>query len=167
MAIELLQGPLNGDDKAAGLFSLPPGFDTKRFAAKWVKSGNAVKAAQEREHILGTRMTADGWGIWKSDGAAGKPYSVNAASGEYILLCRPREIQEATNAIYGNVGKERMLQEKRGETTGGVPVTEPGILGDEQLARVIGREDQDDGQIVFNTVRDISRVSQTPIETKT
>jgi len=161
MAIEILEPSLFGGAEAAGQFTLPSNFDATRFAAKWVKVGNAVAAAQQREHLVGTRLTADGWTVWKDGDSptSGKPHKVHVASGEHVLLFRPRPIQEAVNAIYGNVGKERMLSEKKGETTGGVPINDPGMLSEATLNRALGSEGlpEEDGDVKFNRVEEVSR----------
>jgi hypothetical protein len=164
MAIELIQVPLGArasNVRAAGIFSLPQEFDIKQYASKWAKTGQDAASAQEREHLVGSNLTADGWEVWKRGGSSGKPLIVHAQSGDYVLLCRRREIQDSVNAIYGNIGKERMMAEKRGETTGGVPVQDPGQLGDERLAQVIGRDavTQEEGQIILNPVSDVKRVT--------
>lgn len=160
MAIQLLETPHG--QSLAGIFTLPSEFDTKQFASKWVKRGAAADAViGQREHIVGTDFTADPWEVWK-DGK-NKPFSNKARDGEYVLLCRPRQIQDEVNAIYGNVGKQRQLAEKRGETAGGVQVVDSGFLGDERLSQVIGREGAaQDGEVILNKVTPVRRVT-TPV----
>lgn len=155
MAIQLLTSP-TGSNQAAGPLNLPVGFDIKISAAKWVKDGPDVQAAGEREWILGTNLTADGWLPWKD--AKGRPHKVSLRSGTYILLHRSLAVQKDVNAIYGNIGKERLLQEKSGQTTGGVPVTDPGLLSDERIAKVTGeKEDLGDGDVKLNPVGNVER----------
>lgn len=169
MAIELISGPAGAGIQGAGQFTLPVNFDQSEHAAKWVKKGNAVNAAAEREYIVGTRMTADGWAIWKDGATAttGKPHTVHVASGEYILLFRPKSIQNAVNAIYGNVGKERMMSEKKGEQMAGAAVNDPGMLGEDKLARVIGSEGLagEDGDVKLNPVDFGQRVQAPELQT--
>ena len=156
MAIQFLTTPTG--ETHAGIFTLPANFDRQEHAAKWVKVGHSVAAAANREHLVGTSLTADGWEVWK-DGktpATGVPHKIPAASGEYILLFRSRKVQDAVNAIYGNVGKERMQQEKRGQTTGGVPITDNGMLGEERLSRATGESNEDE-PVAFNPVPDIEK----------
>jgi hypothetical protein len=157
MAIQILDTP-QGQSRA-GIFTLPADFDTKKFASKWVKRGAAADAViGQREHIVGTNFTADPWEVWR-DGK-NKPHSNKAKDGEYVLLCRPRQIQDEVNAIYGNVGKQRQLAEKRGETAGGVQVLDPGFLGDDRLSKVIGSEGSaQDGEVILNKVTPVMRVS--------
>lgn len=168
MAIELMSGPLGQAYETVGPLTLPASFDRKLYAAKWVKKGPAVAAAAEREWIPGTRLSADGWLVWK-DGetpTTGKPYTVHLSSGEHVLLFRLREIQDAVNAICGNIGKERLLQEKRGETTGGVPIADPGMLSDDRLTKVIGKEELGDGEVTMNKIPNVGRqrVEVPPLE---
>lgn len=165
MAIEILKSPLQGGKQTIGPLTLPDEFDETKFAAKWVKKGPAVQSAAVREHIPGTRITADGWLVWKAN-AGGKPHTVMLNSGEHILLCRPREIQTAVNAICGNVGKERMMDERIGNTVAGVPVEDPGILGDDRLNRIIGSDPlmQEDGGVVLNKIDVGERVITPPLE---
>lgn len=168
MAIEILSVPRNQSQiTSAGPLTLPVGFDSKLHAAKWVKTGPLVAAAQEREHLVGTNnVTADGWQVWKDGKNAvdGKPYKVALQSGEHTLLFRPREIQDAVNAIYGNIGKERMQQERRGETTGGIPTSDAGMLSDDRLSRVIGKEPLEEGDVTMNQVPNFKRITPAMLE---
>ena len=149
MPIEILQQPESEVD--AGIFNLPKDFDREKYATCWKLAGNAVEKAKERQVLIGTRLTADGWEVYTEKG---KPVKRSTErGGEYILMFRPREIQDAVNAVFGNVGKERMILHKKGEsTTGGVPLT-PGILTEEQVLRQTGeRLSEEDGAVKFNPV---------------
>lgn len=158
MAIEVITGPAGSSPQGAGQFTLPPNFDTRKFAAKWVLKGNEVSAAAEREYIIGTNLTADGWAVWKDgedgNGVKGKPHTAHVKKGEHILLFRPRSIQNAVNAIYGNVGKQRMMAEKKGHTIGGESVRDSGLLGEEKIAKVLGSEglQGEEGDVQLNPV---------------
>lgn len=171
MAIEILKNPLKRNPTSAGPLTLPPSFDTQKYAAKWVKTGPAVAAAAEREYLVGAEgVTADGWLVWKDGDSSvkGRPHTVALQSGEHTLLCRDRHIQDAVNAIYGNVGKERMQQERRGETIGGIPVNEQsGMLNDARLASVIGSDNLEEGDVVMNVVENVKRVSTPTLLTST
>lgn len=164
MAIEFIEGPTA--ETGAGPFTLPAEFERDQFAASWKKKGPEVNAATQREQIQGTRLTADGWSVWK-DPTTKKPHSAFVKDGEFILMCRPRLIQDQVNAIYGNVGKGYQLAEKRGETAGGVRVTDPGILSDERLSRVAGRSEYDDGEVIMNKVPDVPRVTTPTLDLET
>lgn len=156
MGIQLISAPKGSpSNEPPGPMSLPAEFDRKKFASKWVKQGPAVDAAREREWIPGTQLTADGWEVWKNE--EGKPFTVALLSGVYILLHRFKAVQEAVNAICGNIGKERLLQEKRGETTGGVLISDTGMLSDEKLSKTIGKEEMEEGVVKFNDVPNVER----------
>ena len=167
MGIQLIQRPKGAENETPGPLMLPFAFDRVKSAAKWVKVGPAVDAAREREWLAGTRLTADGWEVWRD--ADNKPHKVSLQSGEHVLLHRPRAVQDAVNAICGNVGKERLLQERRGETTGGVPVDDPGLLSDARIARVAGHDPimDDTGDVVMNNIPDVERdaVEAAPLRT--
>lgn len=130
-----LTGPLAGQE---GYFSLPVEFDRKLHVANWVKVGPSVQQAQQIQPIIGTRQAAVGWATWKFPKGhkdAGKPHKVTVKAGEYILMFRPRKVQENVNAIYGNVSKRHLLREQRGETIGGAPVRDPGVLHHERITK--------------------------------
>lgn len=137
-----------------GPLQLPSDFDRQKYAAKWVKEGPAVAAAAEREWIPGTTATADGWEVWRSPNTK-KPCKVALQKGRYVLLCRDLSVQTAVNAICGNVGKERLLQERAGETIAGQVPTDPGMLSDHQLTKALGREEEQDGDVKLNPVPDL------------
>lgn len=170
MPIQILEMPQGHPSELGGPLALPAGFDTTRFAAKWVKEGNAVAAAQEREFLLGTKnLTADGWQPWH-DGdspSRGKLYKVALQSGTYVLMYRDRGVQDDVNAIYGNVGKERQIAEQSGQTSAGVPLTDPGVLSDEKLAPIMGPMENEPGEVKMNPVRNVEyvRVERETLET--
>lgn len=157
MAIKLISAPRNGtQNEAIGPLPIPHEFDRTKFAAMWAKEGPDVEALAADQWIPGTQLTADGWLPWKNP--EGRLHVVSLKSGKYVLLHRSKAVQEGVNAICGNVGKERLLQEKHGETTGGVPVNDPGMLSDDRLTKVIGKEDGDsDGDVKMNPVPGVER----------
>lgn len=164
MGIQITQAPLGRAATPPGPLQLPEWFDVDKYAAKWVKVGPAVAAAAEREWIPGTQATADGWIVARHPKEK-TPCKVSLQSGIHVLLCRPIAVQRAVNAICGNVGKQRMLQERAGETLGalGGEVTEdPGMLSDERLSKVLGRDDLEDGAVVMNPIPEIDGSRVTP-----
>lgn len=167
MALQIIQRPKGSGIETPGPLNLPVSFDRKKYAAKWVKEGPAVSAAAEREWIPGTDITADGWQVWR-DGdtiADGKPCKVPLQSGVHVLLCRSRVVQDGVNAVCGNIGKERLKQERAGETTGGVPIEDPGLLSDDRIAKVTGAHEQlEPGDVIMNPVPEVeySRI-ETPM----
>lgn len=155
MGLQLISSP-QGTNETPGPLNLPSTFDRNRFAAKWVKEGQQVAAASVRESIPGTKITADGWTVWKDEDD--KPCKVPLQNGNYVLLFRDKAVQDGVNAICGNVGKQRMLAEHRGETTGGLPTNDPGLLSDEKLKRAGYREpDEEEGEVILNEVPDVER----------
>lgn len=154
MGIQVIQGPGVVLGETPGPLNLPPSFDRKKFAAKWVLQGPAVDAAAEREWIPGTKVTADGWQVWR-DPSTKKPFLVALQKGKHVLLCRPKKVQEAVNAICGNLGKSRLQAERKGETIMGAAPNDPGMLSDERIAKGTGqREDLEEGDVQMNHVPD-------------
>lgn len=169
MAIQILQTPAGFGNETPGPLNLPASFDRKAYAAKWVKEGPAVAAAAEREYIIGTQYTADGWLVWR-DGktpADGKPHTVHLQSGRHVLLFRDRTVQDAVNAICGNVGKARLSQERSGQTIGGQEPSDSGMLSDDRLAKTIGRDNLEEGDVRMNPVPGMegTRVQKPALET--
>lgn len=165
MPIIMHKSPTGAGPIQPGPLMLPPWFDSKKYAAKWVKVGPAVQAAAEREWIPGTSLTADGWIVARD--SSKKPCKVSLQSGIHVLLCRDAAVQKAVNAICGNVGKQRMLQERAGETLatlGGEVGEDPGMLSDERLSKVLGRERdaEDDGAVIMNPVPELDGSRVTP-----
>lgn len=167
MGIQILQTPAGSMGETPGPLNLPLAFDRKKSAAKWVKEGPAVAAAAEREWIPSTKMTADGWEVWR-DPETNKPHKVALQSGVHILLHRSKVVQDAVNAICGNIGKERLSSERKGDTVAGAAPTDPGMLGDDTLNKVMGVEETEEGDVKPNLVPgDISgqRVSKPTLQT--
>ena len=131
MGIELLEGPDRTAQGSAGKFDLPLGFDTKKWAAQWVNS-KEVEANRGRERLLGIRATADGWTVYK-DEKTGKVCKVNVKEGEFTLMVRPREVQDAVNILYGNLGKTNALAEQEGDLVAGKGPQDPGMLPEKTL----------------------------------
>jgi hypothetical protein len=144
MGLELLKEPegINGQVVDAGMFTLPPEFDTKLHAAEWVDEGQ-VEMKKQRQHLPQTGLTADGWEVFKK---SGKPVTVSLSKGrKFFLMFRPRSIQDQVNAAYGNVSKELLRREVRGESLTSVgpdgktrQVQDPGMLTESRLKSEIG-----------------------------
>ena len=133
MALELVKTPDAGVD--AGIFNLPPDFDTKRYAAEWVEEGR-VAFKQQRQVLPQTGYTADGWEVYKEGKSA-----VKVTGGDkkvYVLMVRPRVIQQQVNALFGNVSKAQLRRERKGETVAGAPQQDPGMLTEQRLSQVAG-----------------------------
>lgn len=151
MGIKVIRMPKGAAGETPGPLNLPVAFDRKKFASKWVKEGPAVAAAAEREWIPSTNMTADGWDVWR-DPETNKPHKVALQSGPHVLLCRARVVQDAVNAICGNIGKERLSSERKGETVAGAAPSDSGMLSDDKLNKVMGMEEEDEGDVEPNPV---------------
>lgn len=144
MALELLKEPVGatGGGPDAGMFTLPPEFDQQLNVAEWVEEG-MVEMKKQRQHLVQTGYTADGWELFKK---AGKPHFVSLSKGrKFYLMFRPRKLQEQVNAAYGNVSKELLRREIRGETltvptpAGGIAqVQDPGMLTEARLKSEVG-----------------------------
>lgn len=167
--IQLLSGP--SAQSNAGVFNLPPGFDSKRFSANWVKEGGEVESAKQRETILGTQMTADGWEIYKGkDGKAIK--AISGKNGTYVLMFRPIAVTANVNAIYGNVGKHVARAEQQagvvslsenGQDSGMMPMaTLDAVVPDREFA-----VDPNDNHFAENPVQGVGsgNVSAPPLRT--
>src|SRR6187431_1690679 len=84
-----------------GLLELPGAFDKLRFAAKWAGVGAGVDAAQ-KDVNLGEGQMAKGWEIWKHPRTK-KPEIRILGVGKQVLMFRPKALQQAINAIRGNL----------------------------------------------------------------
>lgn len=117
-----------------GQLSLPKQFDRTKFAAKWAKEGLEAES-QQQEQPVGNKIMVSGWAVWKH---AGKLCRRILGSGRYILMCRPRLLQNAVNAVCGNLSRERIIGEHKGTQRDGENESLPanGMLTLEQLNRL-------------------------------
>jgi hypothetical protein len=146
MGIEMIEGPRHEvDARAAGRFTLPVGFNHKKWAPQWVKDSN-VSHMTGRQYLQGIPATADGWTPYTGEDKTRreKIREVSVEEGgktvKYVLMVRPREVQDAVNAIYGNLGKERAAQEQNGESVAGAALQDPGMLPINRM-RKLGLDD--------------------------
>jgi hypothetical protein len=131
MAIEMLERENALVD--SGLFNLPPNFDVKQYAAQWTEEGS-VEMMKMRQPIIGAGATADGWEVWKPSGNKGGITKVTTSGRKvFVLMCRPRAIQDQVNAMYGNLSKRYINRELRGETVAGDIRQDPGMMTEAQL----------------------------------
>lgn len=140
MAIETIKTPHQTAD--AGIFNLPPEFDTTQFASEWVEKGQ-VNFKQQRQVLAGTKYTADGWSVWKKESKDRPTVVTGSNSKEYVLMCRPTVIQKQVNAIFGNVSKQKINQEIQGAVTARSEgaANDPGIIPEERLKTILPGED--------------------------
>ena len=137
MGLELIKGPLGNQVVDAGMFQLPPAFDTKIYAAEWVEEGQ-VQYKRQRQNLPQTGYSADGWEIWKLDPKDKATTVTNGSNKKFVLMCRPRLLQDKINALYGNVSKAQINREVLGETVAGGERQDPGILTEAMLKRKEG-----------------------------
>jgi len=129
----------------------PPGFEPHKFVGKWAKKGNGVQKAQQPQR-LGNGQVADGWVVFKGKG--GRICQKSLSSGVYVFMVRPKGLQKAVNAIHGNMSKERLIREHRGETIEGEAAQPFGMLTNEKLSRVFPSEAPEELQIPLNQVEE-------------
>lgn len=147
MAIEILKQP--GDAVDAGIFNLPPNFDIKKFAVEWVEEGQ-VPFKKQRQSLPGAGASADGWEVYKGvDGKDKQTMTTNGAGKKFVLMVRPKQLQQDVNALLGNVSKKRITREIKGETVAGAQPQDPGMLPESRL-REEKTGSSDDGDIVMN-----------------
>lgn len=119
-----------------GKLALPAWANRIKYAFKWAKEGLDVEAARQPQQITGSKYEVDGWEICKN---AGQMCRRVLQDGRYILLCRPRGLQDAVNAECGNVSRSRILQEHSGKSRA-LPANEEspssGMIPDEVLERL-------------------------------
>jgi hypothetical protein len=156
----------------AGVFALPKEFDTKLYAAEWAKKGADVDAKRGPQPIVGTNFGAVGWKPWlypEDSKLKGRPCEVAVKNGTYVLLCRPRGVQNDVNAIYGNVSKQHLIREQQGESIAGQPVRDPGMLSDARIRETTGIKEfggDDRLNIEMNSVAvKTPQVEQAPVAT--
>lgn len=150
MAIEFLKREQAVTD--AGIFNLPPAFDQKKWASQWTEEVQ-VATMQLRQPIVGAGATADGWEIWKPEGSKGAAVKVKASNNKtYVLMCRPRVIQDQVNAIYGNISKKFMNKEISGQTVAGEVQQDPGMLTEERLKSQGGGSLAEESMLPLNSV---------------
>jgi len=137
-----LMGPRGAN---AGIFQLPPSFDRRLHSAQWAEVGVEAEFLQQPQILHGLNLQAVGWQIWK-DPATGNERKVTTrgAKGQgsqYVLMFRPRTVQEEVNALYGDKSKASIYKTRTGEMTPAVegikPVTS-GMLGEEELRKMDG-----------------------------
>lgn len=160
MALEAIAGPQGTPD--AGLFNLPPDFDSKKYAAEWVEESQ-VPFKRQRQSLPQTGFTADGWEPYKTEGAKTAYSVVGGNKKRYVLMVRPRAIQDQVNALFGNVSKKQIRREQKGETVAGATPQDPGMLTEQRLKSATGEGSMmgEDGDTELNRVEEVSAVVST------
>lgn len=160
-ATQQIEGLTEWDGKAGetnkGKFPLPPEFDRNKHVGKWVKNDHSIHTAKEAEIIRSEGVQAAGWAVWKHP-KTNKPCIRTVTSGGYCLMFRPKVLQQAINAAYGNASKRRMIQEAEGETLSVGTLesgTTNGMLTKKILDAVSGQRGTDsafEGNVVLNSL---------------
>lgn len=134
----------------------PPEFDSIRLVGKWVKKGPAVIQAQQPQHLEGG-YEADGWTVWKHQG---RMCERALSNGVYILMCRPKELQNTIAAINGNASRAKIIREHRGETLEGKKVEDQGMVSPGEVDLVEhGRRQEDEPLYSFNEIKPLAEAS--------
>lgn len=125
MGLQPIKNP--GDMPDSGLFQLPPGFPVDKLASEWVEQGR-VQFKQQRENLIGTGYSADGWTIYRANPEDRPTEVVTGDKKRFVLMVRERDLQNQINKLYGNVSKMRINREVQGETVAGNGLQDSGIL---------------------------------------
>lgn len=149
--IQSLSGPADLN-RLRGKLDLPKGFPILRYAGKWVKKGTGVDKARQPQILTGVGMVAEGWQPYKD---SKKQLHVRTLdSGTYVLMIRPRAIQNAVNKLFGNVSKKRMAMEANGQTVAGEQNLDYGVLDTQKLNQIAAfRQDgMDETKVEMNKI---------------
>lgn len=135
-----ITGPRD-NNRIRGRLTLPKTFDEKKFVGCWALHGTGVQRRREAQIISSERCAADGWQVYK-DG--GKLVQRVMGKDKYVLMFRPRMLQEAVTKMHANLSRRRINQEAKGETVLGEPRQDHGILTNDVLRRSqLGTEGMD------------------------
>lgn len=124
-----------------GKFALPLEFNSVNLASAFYLQGQESLSMQGPQPVMGTSYTAPGWKVWKYPAGhekADKAHSVRGSREEeiYLLHYRPMDVQDQVNLAYGELSREQMVAEQRGERTSSADPNDPtGILSEPQLRR--------------------------------
>lgn len=167
--LTLAKGPVD-QNRVKGRLDLPPNFPTKRYVGKWVKKGVNCNRAKQAEYIKAGRQTykVDGWEVYINEDTK-KPHLRTLSDGQYVLMVRPKVLQETLQRINGNTSRERLRNEIKGDTIGGQSVQDYGMIPDSVLSRIpgLGREDGSNVELPDNSIYgDTTGASSAQISTK-
>lgn len=117
----------------AGLFELPPDFPRRELSGQWVLQ-EAVRSMEQRQPMPQVGAMAPGLTVWMGEDGKGKIKIVVDGKGrKHVLMYRPRKVQEAINALYGNVTKMLHNRNVKGETISANEQQDPGMLSESRL----------------------------------
>jgi hypothetical protein len=135
---------------AGSKFALPATFDSVKYASKWAEEGPEVEEARQEQVISSAGMKAQGWEVFRTiDLEATKklgekgdkapvlvPVKRVVGKKVFILMFRPKALQQAVNKLYANESRERLNREIVGESATVNEAGDPGILTNQDLKRV-------------------------------
>lgn len=156
-------------------FSLPPSFDTRKFASKWVADGPAVEEAKQDQIIASANVKAVGWAVFQGvnleaakgdDAESAKkapklaPVTRVVGAKRFVLMFRPIALQQAINRLYANESRDRLNGELLGDTAQVNETGDPGILTNHDLQKMQRSYDGDDMPVALPRVRGESNPSR-------
>lgn len=131
-----------------GQLNPPPEFDAVKFVGNWVKKGPQVVQKNQPQFLDGG-YKADGWSVWKHQGRICERALSN---GIYVLMYRPRKLQEAIAAINGNISRAKIIREHRGDTVQG-EIPDQGMVSPSTVDLVeTGRQGEEGLGYQFNQI---------------
>lgn len=95
----------------AGKLTLPLEFPRHKYAAKWAEKGFGAQQEMQEQHVA-PGIIADGWQVFK---VRGKVFTRILSSKVYILMFRPKELQNTINKICGNLSREKIVGQHSGK----------------------------------------------------
>lgn len=148
LGIEFLSTP--EQQANAGIFQLPPNFPSKEFVGEWVPE-DQVQFKQQRQLMPQVGAMVPGLTVWKGeDGKAKNTVVHGGGNKKFVLMLRPRKLQEAMNALYGNVSKEAYNREVSGKTVAGAG-QDAGMLSEQNLRQAgQGKVDVEESMLELN-----------------
>jgi len=159
--ITVVDGPQDLN-RYRGRLDLPPDFDSKRWACKWVKKGVGVERALQPTHILGTNLRAPGWALYKNP-KTGIIWTRALKDGIYVLMVQPQVTRKAILAVNGNTSRKRMVREANNETIKGEDFSDTGMLPSDTLTRAgLGTEDMAPMKVEYNQI-DQEKATSAPV----
>lgn len=118
---------------SGGRFALPPGFPSE-MSSMWKEEGPGVIEAQQEEVLQFAGVKAAGWTVFKHlVNNKQEPYKRSIGKTTYVLLMRPRALQQAVNQIYANQSRTITNGEVEGDSTAVNANSDPGILSNSDI----------------------------------
>lgn len=129
-----LTTPISGN--RGNKLALPIGFDFTRYASRWAIDGPEVSEAQQPEILQYINGQAQGWAVWKGTTGKSDPYTRVLGKYKFVLMFRPKALQDAVMQAYAAESRARVNLELLGKTNNANVEGDPGILSGDDLRRV-------------------------------